>query len=133
VQNSQKKGFTIVSGLAKGVDTGAHEGALKSNGFTIAVLAHGLQTIYPAENRNLASRILNQNGTLISEYPWYTSLLPRYLVERDRIQSGMSRGVMVIETGVKGGTMHTVKNCKNKTVFSWFFSLPKNLIMKKIR
>lgn len=109
-----EQGFTIVSGLAKGIDTAAHEGALKSKGYTVAVLAHGLQTIYPAENRDLASRILNQNGTLISEYPWNTSLLPRYLVERDRIQSGMSFGVMVIETGVKGGTMHTVKNCKKQ-------------------
>jgi len=109
-----ERGFTIVSGLAKGVDTAAHEGALKSNGYTIAILAHGLHTIYPAENRDLASRILNQNGTLISEYPWNTSLLPRYLVERDRIQSGMSFGIMVIETGVKGGTMHTVKNCKKQ-------------------
>jgi DNA processing protein len=109
-----EQGFTIVSGLAKGVDTAAHEGALKSRGHTVAVLAHGLQTIYPAENRDLASRILNQNGTLISEYPWNTSLLPRYLVERDRIQSGMSFGVMVIETGVKGGTMHTVKNCNKQ-------------------
>lgn len=106
-----KTGITIVSGLAKGIDTAAHEGALKSEGCTIAVLAHGLQTVYPAENRGLATRILNQNGALVSEYPWYTTILPRYLVARDRIQSGMSRGVMVIETGVKGGTMHTVKNC----------------------
>ena len=105
------KGFTIVSGLAKGVDAAAHEGALKANGFTIAVMAHGLHTIYPAENWDLAGRILKQNGALISEYPWNTGLLPRFLVERDRIQSGISLGILVIETGVKGGTMHTVKNC----------------------
>lgn len=108
------KDFTIVSGLARGVDTAAHEGALKSNGYTIAVLAHGLQTIYPAENKDLASRILKQNGTLISEYPWYTNSESWRLVQRDRIQSGISFGVLVIETGVNGGTMHTVKFCRKQ-------------------
>jgi len=112
-----KEGFTIVSGLAKGIDSAAHEGALKSNGLTIAVLAHGLQTIYPAINRELASRIIENNGALISEYPWYTHLEPWNLVQRDRIQSGISLGVFVIETGVKGGTMHTVNFCKTQNHF----------------
>ncbi len=112
-----KEGFTVVSGLAKGIDSAAHEGALKSNGFTIAVLAHGLQTIYPAINRELASRIVENNGALISEHPWDTPLESRELVKRDRIQSGISLSVFVIETGIKGGTMHTVNFCKAQNRF----------------
>ncbi|MDO8872449.1 MAG: DNA-processing protein DprA [Methanoregula sp.] len=105
------EGYTIVSGLATGVDAAAHAGALKANGHTIAVLAHGLQMIYPAANKALAQKILKKNGALVSEYPWHTTLEPWKLVQRDRIQSGLSLGVFVIETGIKGGTMHTVDFC----------------------
>ncbi len=105
------EGYTIVSGLATGVDAAAHTGALNANGHTIAVLAHGLQMIYPAANKELAQKILKKNGALVSEYPWHATLEPWKLVQRDRIQSGLSRGVFVIETGIKGGTMHTVDFC----------------------
>jgi DNA protecting protein DprA len=105
------EGYTIVSGLATGVDAAAHTGALNANGHTIAVLAHGLQMIYPAANKALAQKILKKNGALVSEYPWNATLEPWKLVQRDRIQSGLSRGVFVIETGIKGGTMHTVDFC----------------------
>jgi DNA protecting protein DprA len=108
------EGYTIVSGLATGVDTAAHAGALKANGHTIAVLAHGLQMIYPAANKALAQKILEKNGALVSEYPWYATLEPWKLIQRDRIQSGLSLGVFVIETGIKGGTMHTVDFCKKQ-------------------
>ena len=108
------EGYTIVSGLAIGVDTAAHTGALKANGHTIAVLAHGLQTVYPAANKGLAQKILEHNGALVSEYPWNTTLEPWKLIQRDRIQSGLSLGVFVIETGIKGGTMHTVDFCKKQ-------------------
>lgn len=113
-QSLVKTGFTVVSGLAKGIDAAAHEGALQARGHTIAVLAHGLQTIYPAGNSELASRIIENGGALISEYPWYTALEPWRLVQRDRIQSGLSLGVFVIETSIKGGTMHTVDFCKKQ-------------------
>ncbi len=105
------EGYTIVSGLATGVDAAAHAGALNANGHTIAVLAHGLQMIYPAANKALAQKILEKNGALVSEYPWHATLEPWKLVQRDRIQSGLSLGVFVIETGIKGGTMHTVDFC----------------------
>lgn len=103
-----ERGFTVVSGLAVGCDTSAHEGALAATGATIAVLAHGLDTVYPAANRKLAERMLAAGGMLVSEYPPGTELRANQLVERDRLQSALSRAVIVVETDVKGGTMHTV-------------------------
>lgn len=103
-----ENGYVIVSGLAIGCDTIAHKACLESGGKTIAVMAGGLDSIYPKENRGLAEEIVD-NGCLISEYPIGTRSLANYFVERDRIQSGLSKGVVVIETDVKGGTMHTVK------------------------
>lgn len=108
-KNMADQGFNIVSGLAIGCDTIAHKGALKSNnGITTAFLAHGLDTIYPKENKNLADEILEKNGVLISEYPIGTEVRGNYLVERDRLQAGMSDATIVIQTGIKGGTMHAV-------------------------
>jgi DNA processing protein len=103
-----KIGFCIVSGLARGCDTIAHETCLKCNGPTIAVLAHGLDYCYPAQNRSLARTIVEKQGLLVSEYG--PGIRPRrgYFVARDRLQSGLSRAVCVIETGISGGTMYTV-------------------------
>lgn len=106
-----ERGIDIVSGLALGCDSAAHEGCLEGKGHTIAILAHGLDKVYPAKNRDLASRILATSGCLISEYPPGTPAMSNYFVERDRLQSGLSDAVVVIETGIKGGTMHTVKFC----------------------
>jgi DNA processing protein len=103
-----KEGFVVVSGLAVGCDTVAHVGCLKENGQTVAVLAGGLDKIYPKENRQLADDILQSNGCLISEYPIGTPARSNFFVERDRLQSGLSQAVIVIETDIKGGTMHTV-------------------------
>lgn len=103
-----KKGYLIVSGLAEGIDSAAHRGSLEANGITVAVLAHGLDSVYPAINRQLAAEILDNNGTLVSEYPWGTKINRSYFVARNRIQSGLSLGVFVVETKIKGGTMHTV-------------------------
>lgn len=98
-------GFTVVSGLALGCDTYAHEGTLTGSGKTVAILAHGLdQPVYPRQNRKLAQRILEQDGALMSTYPIGTKLRPQYLAARDEWQSGMSDGVLVIETDIKGGT-----------------------------
>jgi DNA processing protein len=109
-----KSNMTIVSGLALGCDSAAHEGCLSENGKTIAVLAHGLDTIYPAKNKKLAERILENNGSLVSEYLPGTPSRNNYFVERDRIQSGLSHAVIVIETDIEGGTMHTVKFCQEQ-------------------
>lgn len=102
-------GWSIVSGLALGVDTLSHEAALDANGHTVAVLANGLDKIYPRENEVLAARILSAGGALISELPPGTRVAPRNLVRRDRIQSGMSVATMVMQTAVVGGSMHTVQ------------------------
>lgn len=102
------KGFVIVSGLALGCDTVAHEACLAANGQTIAVLSSGLDQIYPKENAALAAQIL-ENGCLLSEIPPFSKIAKGNFVERDRIQAGLSNGVIVIESTLDGGTIHTVK------------------------
>ncbi|WP_125772617.1 DNA-processing protein DprA [Companilactobacillus furfuricola] len=103
--------YTIVSGLAIGVDTVAHQGSLKTNHKTIAVLANGLdQPIYPQQNKNLAKEIVDQGGLLLSTYPINTKLKPEYLAARDEWQSGLSNGVVAIETGLKGGTNNAMNH-----------------------
>ncbi len=109
-----ERGYVVVSGLADGIDAAAHRGALEANGLTVAVLAHGLDTVYPGKNKELANAILKNNGALVSEYSWGIKANRSYFVARDRIQSGLSLGVFVVETGIKGGTMHTVKSCKKQ-------------------
>lgn len=105
--NLGSKGFVIVSGLAVGCDTAAHEGCLQARGITVAVVAHGVDYVYPAKNRKLADAIVDGGGALVSEYAPGTRPRPNYFVERDRLQSGLSLGVIVVETDVEGGTMHT--------------------------
>lgn len=107
-------GFAVVSGLAHGCDTFSHEGCLDGNGVGIAVMAHGLDKVYPAANRDLASRLLEKGGCLVSEYPVGMAPARTAFAERDRIQSGLSDGVFVIETDVKGGTMHTVRFARDQ-------------------
>ena len=102
-------GYVVVSGLAHGCDTHAHEGCLEARGIGVAVLAHGLDKVYPAANRGLAERLVENGGCLASEYPVGTTPVRSAFAERDRIQSGLSDGVLVIETDLKGGTMHTVR------------------------
>lgn len=103
------EGFAIVSGLAKGIDTRAHASCIVNGGKTIAVLAHGLDVIYPKENQYLADKILNAGGALISQYPVGTKADKFRFVERNRIIAGLSRGVIVCEAKEKSGTMHTVE------------------------
>lgn len=102
-----RAGFTVVSGLAKGIDTAAHLGALEG-GRTVAVLAGPLDQVYPAENRSLSERILNGGGALISEMALGAKTFRNSFVLRDRIQSGLSLAVIPVQTDVEGGTMHTV-------------------------
>ena len=116
-----EKNITVVSGLAKGCDSSAHAGCLKANGKTAAILAHGLDMVYPKENKRLADIIVEKGGCLISEYIIKTRAFPSFFVERDRIQAGISKATVVIETDINGGTMHTVGFAKaNGRILSVF-------------
>lgn len=103
-----KHGFNIVSGLAIGCDTCGHRGALNVGGKTTAFLANGLDhdSIYPSENQELAEEIVNKGGLLLSEYSIGQTVNKYSLVARDRLQAGLSLATLVIQTGIKGGTMH---------------------------
>lgn len=101
-------GFTVVSGLASGIDTNAHYGALGINGTTIGVVSTDLSSIYPSENRELAVKIY-EAGCLFSEHPFPTSPKPTNLVLRNRIISGLSMATVVVETSKEGGAMHTAR------------------------
>ncbi len=103
-----KEGITIISGLARGIDGIAHKGALMAKGKTIAVLGHGLDKIYPPEHIELAREIIAKKGLIISEYPLGTNIKQKNFPERNRIISGLSRGVLVIEAKNKSGTITTV-------------------------
>ncbi|HVX90619.1 MAG TPA: DNA-processing protein DprA [Candidatus Paceibacterota bacterium] len=103
------KQWSIVSGLALGVDALSHRAALDAQAHTVAVLANGLETVYPKKNSHLAQEILESGGALISEQPFGAPAIPRNLVQRDRIQSGMSAGTVVMQTDIVGGSMHTVR------------------------
>lgn len=98
-----------ISGLAKGCDSAAHQGCLNKNGLTIAVLGNGLDKIYPKENLKLSDAILSSGGCIISEYPPLSVTRKIFFVERDRIVSALSKGVIVVEASLKSGTMHTVQ------------------------
>jgi DNA processing protein len=100
-------GAAVVSGLARGIDAEAHRGALDSGGITAAVLGSGVDVIYPAEHRGLAERIVNR-GCVVSEYPPGTAPARHAFPERNRLISGLSRVVVVVEAGEKSGTMITV-------------------------
>ncbi|WP_170270083.1 DNA-processing protein DprA [Heliorestis acidaminivorans] len=101
-----QQGRTIISGLARGIDGIAHRKALEKKGRTLAVLACGLDTIYPKEHNNLASAIL-EKGALISEYPPGSPAEPGKFPARNRIISGLSQGVIVIEAGERSGALIT--------------------------
>lgn len=107
-QELAEKGVIVVSGLARGIDTAAHRGALKGKGITWAVLGCGLLHMYPPENKNLAIEILEQKGAIWSEFYPTTPPTPQLFPIRNRLISGMSRGVLVVEAAQKSGALITV-------------------------
>lgn len=100
-------GMTIVSGLALGIDTFSHVAALDAGLPTIGVVAHGLNTIYPASNRSLAARMIASGGAVLSEYPSGTPIYRGRFLERNRIVATMTDAVLVAESAEKGGAMST--------------------------
>lgn len=106
--NLAKNDICIVSGLAKGIDAFAHKGCLSAGGKTIAVLGNGLDIIYPKENEKLFYRIIENDGLVISEYPLGTKPKKQHFPARNRIISGLSDGVLVIEARKNSGTNITV-------------------------
>ncbi len=104
-----KKGICIISGFARGIDTYAHKGALAAKGKTIAVLGCGLNVIYPPENMELYKQILIKGGAIITEYPLESKPERHHFPIRNRIISGLSDGVLVVEAKKKSGTLITVE------------------------
>lgn len=104
-----QRGVVIISGLAVGCDEGAHRGALDAGGRTIAVVATGLNQVYPVAHRPLQERLLAHGGLVISEYPLGTSLEPYRLIQRNRILAGLAKALLVVECGRTSGTMHAVR------------------------
>lgn len=102
-----KKGINIVSGLAKGIDTAAHIGALIAKGKTIAVLGSGFDNIYPKENMDLVLRIIDEGGTVVTEYEQDMKPMPQNFPKRNRIISGLSSGIVVTEAPKRSGSLIT--------------------------
>ncbi len=108
-EDLSRQGLIIVSGLAMGIDEAAHQGAVAAESQTLAVLATGLDKIYPAQNANLAKKILELGGGLISEYPPGFPSYPMNFISRNRIISGLSLGAVVIEAPEKSGALATAR------------------------
>ncbi len=122
-----KAGITVVSGMARGIDTAAHRGALENNGRTLAVFGCGLDMCYPPENKHLMNEIL-ENGAVLSEFTIGTPPLAQNFPKRNRIVSGLSKAVLAIEAKEKSGVMNTVNWAlnQNKDVFA----IPGNIYSK---
>ena len=119
-----QKEITIVSGMARGIDSAAHRGALNSGGRTLAIIGSGLDIIYPPENKHLFNQIA-ENGAVITEYKLGTKPDAQNFPKRNRIISGISLGTLVVETKIKGGALQTASFAldQNKEVFA----IPGNL------
>ncbi len=114
------RGLVIFSGLARGVDTAGHRGAIVAKGKTVAVFGTGIDIIYPKENTRLAEQILSFGGALVSEFPLSSFAAPQNSPKRNRIISGLSIGVLVVEAAEYSGTRITARCAleQNRDVFA---------------
>lgn len=109
VREAASQGWTVVSGLALGIDTEAHEAAMAAGAPTVAVLGGGLDRVFPAQNRAFSESILQSGGALVSEQPFGVNASKATLVQRNRVTSGLSSAVVLVESGLSGGSMQTVR------------------------
>jgi DNA processing protein len=114
------KGFTVVSGLARGVDGAAHQGALDGGGKTVAVMGCGVDVIYPPEHRKLADAIIEGGGAIVSELPIGSHPMAENFPTRNRILSGLCLGVVIVEAAEKSGSLITARMAleQNRQVFA---------------
>ncbi len=123
-----KSGFSIISGMAKGVDALSHKETLKNNGYTIAVLGTGIDEIYPKENRSLYEDIKNK-GCIISEFPLHTQPLRQNFPRRNRIIAGLSKATLVIEADIKSGSLITARLTEEQS--KPVFAVPGEIFQKR--
>lgn len=116
-----EQGWSIVSGLALGCDAIAHQASIDAGGHTVAVMAHGLQTVTPAQHRRLAEHILSSGGALVSEFPFGQEPLPQLFARRDRTQAGLAQGVIMIQSGLDGGSLHA---CRAALAYERWLAVP---------
>ncbi len=115
-----KNGIVVVSGLALGIDSIAHKAAIDSGGKTIAILANGVDKIYPRSHENLGQKILQTNGAILSEYPNNTPARPWQFLARNRIVSGLADAVVIVEAASRSGTLSTANHAldQGKEIFA---------------
>ncbi len=118
--SAARGGWTVVSGLARGIDTICHRSVVEAGGRTVAVLGSGLDRLYPAENVGLCRAIIEKHGAVISEFPLGTSPDRQNFPQRNRIIAGLARGTIVVEAGMKSGSLITagLANEQGRTVFA---------------